>query len=289
MSDEPKLPYAEVIGDPITQSKSPLIHGFWLTREQIDARYGARKVTRETLGDYLSKARADQYWRGCNVTMPLKQAALELVDELEPEAQALGALNTIYRGPDNQLIGTNTDVGGFLEPLREVLAAQHLFRMARIIGTGGAARAIVAGLIANGFTLVVAGRNVGKARMLLNELTDEGEHYAVPLAHFAEPTEFPFDDRNGCLDLIVNASALGMKGNPLLRFDWSHAPPGSIVYDIVTSPLETHFVLSAREAGFATISGLAMLVGQAALAFEKFFGVAPPRQFDDKLYEVLNK
>ncbi len=95
--------------------------------------------------------------------------------------------------------------------------------------------------------------------------------------HFAAATDFDFDDREGCCDLVVNASPLGMRGQPALPFDWSHAPPGSVAYDIVTDPVETPFLKDAAAAGFETIDGLSMLIGQAAAAFEKFFGVPAPR------------
>ncbi|MGJ8598266.1 shikimate dehydrogenase family protein, partial [Sulfitobacter sp.] len=189
---------------------------------------------------------------------------------------------------DGSLKGFNTDAGGFLEPLRPVLDDKHLFRMARILGTGGAARAIIAALADKGFTLVVAGRDPAKARALLDELAPKGEHHAIALSHFAQPTNFEFDDRDQCLDLIVNASPLGMKDNPPLAFDWSHAPPGSIAYDIVTNPIDTPFLKAARAAGHPTINGYAMLIGQAAIAFEKLFGAAPPREFDDELMEKLS-
>ncbi|MEL7199378.1 MAG: shikimate dehydrogenase [Pseudomonadota bacterium] len=289
MSDPDNVPFAEVIGDPIMHSKSPLIHGFWIKRLGLDVRYGARRVTRETLADYIDTSRANPNWLGCNITMPLKEAVIPLIDHLEPVAKAIGAVNTVYRGADGKLVGTNTDAGGFLEPLESLLEEKHLFRMARIVGNGGAARAIVAALTQHGFTIVLASRNVGKARSLLAELAPDGEHYTAPLAHFAEATDFEFDDREGCLDLIINASPLGMEGNPPLLFNWSHAPPGSIAYDIVTSPSDTLFLHSAQTAGFQTIAGLEMLVGQAAIAFEKFFGVAPPRSFDDRLKEMLRE
>jgi shikimate dehydrogenase len=161
--------------------------------------------------------------------------------------------------------------------------------MARIIGTGGAARAIIAALAAAGFTLVVAGRDPGKARALLDELAPDGEHHAIDLEHFADPTDFAFDDRKGCLDLVVNASSLGMQGQPSLAFDWTHAPPGAIAYDIVTAPCDTAFLQAARAQGHRTIDGLAMLIGQAASAFERFFGQAPPRRHDAELRELLNR
>ena len=279
-------PYAEVIGDPIAQSKSPAIHGFWLEALGIDGNYRATHVRSSDLREYLDSRRADPLWRGCNVTMPHKQAVIPLLDRLDPLAAAVGAVNTIV--PENGLLaGYNTDVPGFLEPLRAELDQTHYFRMARVLGTGGAARAIIKGLADEHFVIVLAGRNPAKARALLNELDPGGEHHVADLAHFADITDFAFDDREGCLDLIVNASSLGMIGQPALAFDWSHAPPGSIVYDIVTSPLDTAMLQSARQAGFQTIDGLSMLIGQADHAFRRFFGALPPRDRDADLRKVL--
>lgn len=282
-------PYAEVIGDPIAQSKSPAIHNFWLGKLGIDGEYRACHVGPEELADYFARRRGDEEWRGCNVTMPHKQAVIPHLDEVAPLARTVGAVNTIIPGPGGTLIGHNTDVAGFLEPLRARLDETHYFRMARIIGTGGAARAIIAALADHGFTLVVAGRDPAKARALLDELAPGGEHHAIDLAHFAQPTNFTFDDREGCLDLVVNASPLGMAGHLPLAFDWSHAPPGSIAYDIVTNPLQTVFLAAAQAAGHPTFDGLAMLIGQAAAAFEKFFGQPAPRGHDAELRALLTR
>ena len=274
-------PYAEVIGDPIAQSKSPAIHGFWIERLGLDAEYRACHVTADGLERYLSERRADPAWRGCNVTMPHKQAVMPHLDRLDPLAERIGAVNTIVHEPDGSLTGYNTDAGGFLEPLRPLLDQVHYFRMARVLGTGGAARAIIAALAGEKMVIVLAGRNPEKARALLDELDPQGEHHVIPLDHFAEPTDFAFDDREGCLDLIVNASPLGMAGQPPLAFDFSHAPPGSVVYDIVTHPLDTPLLQAARAAGFRTVDGLSMLIGQAAEAFARFFGQPPPRDDDE--------
>lgn len=279
--------YAEVIGDPIAQSKSPLIHGFWLEKLGIAAEYRATRVEANGVDAFLASRCADTAWRGCNVTMPLKQAVQDHLFRIDSPADRIGAVNTVYPAIDRSLTGTNTDAVGFLEPLQAILAQTHWFRMARVLGTGGAARAIVAALAGEGFTIVLAGRDSAKARAILDELAPQGEHHAVTLAHFAVPTDFAFDDREDCCDLIVNASPLGMRGQPPLLFDWSHAPPGSVAYDIVTDPVETAFLRGAKAAGFETIDGLAMLIGQAAAAFEKFFGEKAPREHDAELRALL--
>ncbi|MFM5883925.1 MAG: shikimate dehydrogenase family protein, partial [Novosphingobium sp.] len=139
-------PYAEVIGDPIAQSKSPAIHNFWLGKLGVAADYRASHVVPAGLADYIKDRHCDPDWRGCNVTMPHKQAVMALLDRIDPQAQQVGAVNTVVRGGDGSLTGYNTDVAGFLEPLLPLLARPHLFRMARVFGAGGGARAIVAAL-----------------------------------------------------------------------------------------------------------------------------------------------
>ena len=188
-------PYAEVIGDPIAQSKSPAIHTYWLARLGLAAEYRACHVTPEGLAGYIAERRGDPAWRGCNVTMPHKQAIVPLLDRLEIGAELVGAVNTVTRRRNGAVIGSNTDGAGFLEPLRPCLAETHLFRMARVLGTGGAARAIVAALAEQGVVIVLAGRDPAKARALLDEIDPEGEHHAVDIAHFADATDFAFDDR----------------------------------------------------------------------------------------------
>lgn len=282
-------PYAEVIGDPVAQSKSPAIHAYWLGKLGIPGRYERVTVPGGDLPEYLAKARGDADWRGCNVTMPHKESVVPLLDRLDPKAERIGAVNTIIRGAGGALCGYNTDVAGFLEPLRDRLRARHWIRMARVLGTGGAARAIVTALADEGFTMVLGARDRLKARALLDALVPGSEHHAVDLSHFAAPTHFAFDDRQDCLDLIVNASPLGMHGQPPLAFDWSHAPPGAIAYDIVTNPADTRFLQAAQAAGHETIDGLAMLIGQAAAAFSLFFSVPAPREHDAELRALLTR
>jgi shikimate dehydrogenase len=278
------VPHAEVIGDPIAHSKSPLIHGFWLEKLGIAGEYAKTRVRADDLHAFFAKRLEDGAWRGCNVTVPHKKSVIPFIDRLDPFARRLGAVNTVTV-EDGALIGHNTDAPGFLEPLQGVLAQPHLYRMARLFGTGGAAVAIAHALAERGFTLVVVGRDQAKAEALLAGIP--GEHHAVALDHFAEATDFAFDDRAGLLDLIVNATTLGMAGQPPLPIDFSHVPPGAVVYDIVYAPLETPLLAEARARGLATIDGLSMLIGQAAVAFELFFGARPPREYDTELRALL--
>ncbi len=271
-------PYAEVIGDPIAHSKSPLIHNRWLEALGLDGRYDRCHVRPEGLASYLAARRTDPDWRGCNVTIPHKQAVLPLLDRIDPAAARIGAVNLILRDQDGALVGHNSDFEGFLEPLRPRLADSHLFRMARIIGAGGAARAIAHALAGEGFLLAFIARDLAKAGALLREIDPRApDTMLATLSDWARPTGFAWDDRTGVLDLVVNATSLGMHGQPPLEIDFSHVPPGALVYDIVYAPLETPLLRAARARGHITIDGLEMLIGQAGQAFTGFFGEAPPR------------
>jgi shikimate dehydrogenase len=268
------MPYAEVIGDPIAQSKSPILHGFWLDALGIDAVYGRQQLRRDELEAYLGQRRQDPAWRGCNVTLPHKQAVLELIDAVDPLAARIGAVNTIVP-EQGRLVGTNTDAPGFLEPLAPRLAQRHLLRTARILGTGGAARAIAHALWDQGFTLIIAGRDLAKAEALADEF-DRADAHACTLDTLARPLAFDWGDMDGRLDLLVNATSLGMSGQPALPIDFSNVPPGAIVYDAVYAPLVTPLLREAEARGHPHIGGLAMLIGQGRIAFRHFFGATPP-------------
>jgi len=267
-------PYAEVIGDPIAHSKSPVMHGLWLEQLGIDADYRRTHVQPEELASFIAGRRADPDWRGCNVTIPHKQAVMPLLDRIDPVAEAIGAVNTIVPR-DGVLVGHNTDAPGFLEPLRPRLAERHLLRIARILGTGGAARAIAHALWEEGFTLIVAGRDPAKAQEIVAPF-DPGFVHVCTLDTFARPLDFDWGEAGDRLDLLVNATSLGMTGRPPLDVDFSNVPPGAIVYDAVYAPLVTPLLAQAQARGHPTIDGLSMLIGQGRIAFEHFFGAAAP-------------
>ncbi|WP_420138593.1 shikimate dehydrogenase [Sphingomonas sp.] len=270
--------FAEVIGDPIAQSKSPLMHGFWLERLGLDADYRRSHVQAAELADFFASRRGDPAWRGCNVTLPHKQSVMPLLDRIDPLATAIGAVNTVVQR-DGLLIGHNTDAPGFLEPLRPRLAERHLLRTARILGTGGAARAIAHAVWDEGFTLIIAGRDLAKAQEIAGAFNPADTHICT-LDTFAAPIDFDWGDAGDRLDLVVNATSLGMIGQPPLALDFSNIPPGAIVYDAVYAPLETALLAEARMRRHPTVDGLSMLIGQGRLAFEHFFGVAAPSDPD---------
>jgi shikimate dehydrogenase len=268
-----RLRYAEVIGDPIAQAKSPAIHGFWLQKAGLDGDYGARLVRVADLAGYVAERREDPAWRGCNITVPHKIAALALADRVDEAARAIGATNCLYRDSDGNLAATNTDAPGFAEKLSGVALAG---KRAVVIGAGGAARAVLAALRGCGIgEVVVLNRSQDKARALLGELGLSGR--AGPPG-----ARLPAD----CA-ILVNASTLGMTGQPPLEIDLAPLEDGCIVYDIVYAPLETELLAAARRRGLPTIDGLSMLIGQAATAFEHFFGHPASRQSDHELRALL--
>lgn len=279
------IPHAEVIGDPIAHSKSPLIHRFWLEKLGLVGSYDKTHVLPSDLGPFLTRRREEAGWRGCNVTIPHKQAVIPHIDRLEPAARTIGAVNTIICA-DGELVGHNTDATGFLEPLLPLLNTRHFYRMARIMGAGGAAKAVAHALAGHGFTLVIAARNAEQANALAAEIEDVDVHVAT-LHSFSQPLAFEWGDRTDVLDLFVNTTSLGMKGSPPLNVDFSNLAPDSLVYDIVYAPLETPLLAEARRRGLRTVDGLSMLIGQAAEAFRLFFGHSAPREHDDELRALL--
>ncbi|GLS99647.1 shikimate dehydrogenase (NADP(+)) [Sphingobium jiangsuense] len=266
------LPYAEVIGDPIAHSKSPLIHGFWLRKLGIEADYRKTHVRPDELSAYFLKRRADPDWLGCNVTIPHKVAVMDYASDPGEVGRLIGAMNTIACETAGPLIGTNTDAGGFLAPLQ---AMGWKGRSALLVGAGGAARAILYALTQTGTDdITIMARDAAKGRELLDRAGVKGRVIGM-------------DDPVPPVDLLVNCSPLGMAGKPPLTLDLAPLPDHAVVYDIVYVPLDTQLLLDARARGLRTIDGLEMLIGQAALAFDIFFDAPAPREHDAELKALL--
>jgi shikimate dehydrogenase len=266
--------YAEVIGDPISHSKSPLIHRFWLKKLGIVADYRAHHVQSDGLGRYIEQRSSDLEWRGCNVTIPHKQAVLDHVADPGGVRDSIGAANTIFRNRDGALQATNTDAAGFFAPIAEF---DWVGAPIVVIGAGGASRAILFALAqADVNDVTILARSPLKAAALL--------------AHFGlKGKVLPMDAALPPAALLVNSSPLGMVGQQPLDIDLSPLPDDALVYDIVYTPLETTLLKAAGQRGLETVDGLDMLIGQAALAFELFFGAAPPEDCEDELRELLLK
>jgi shikimate dehydrogenase len=246
------VPYAEVIGDPIDHSASPFIHKFWLEQIGLDGDYRATRVTRETLRDYLEARRSDPAWRGCNVTMPLKQAAAEFLDEANQSVVRLGATNCILR-QGNRLYGTNFDGDAMLHMLLPSEWSGH----AVIIGNGGAARAALWALSSLFRRISVMGRDAGGAAEMINRLRVRAA--ILPLGGSPE------------CEFLVNATPLGMEGQPPLPIGLEGMSSDGAVFDMVYKPVLTPLLAAARRRGMCVFDGLTMLIEQASMSFVSFF------------------
>lgn len=269
MSDAPPLPCsAGVIGWPVAHSKSPLIHRFWLRQLGIDGDYGRFPVHPDQLGGAI-RALPALGLRGVNVTVPHKQAVMRHLDVLAPDARAIGAVNTVV-ADRGILSGSNTDWLG----VRFALPPGREGRHAVVIGAGGAARAALYALKAMQVArLTVLNRSARRARAMIDDLGmvgDVGPLGVVPAA-----------------DLLINASPLGMAGQPPLSVELGALAPDAIVFDMVYAPLETDLLRAARARGLRTVDGLTMLIGQAAAAFELFYGARPATVDSPELRALL--
>jgi len=267
------LPYAEVIGDPIDHSMSPLIHNFWLEASGIGGDYRRKQVSRANLPDYLTARRIDRDWRGSNVTMPLKLDALALADEASDRAVAAGAANLLIPR-DGKLFAANTDVGAIATLVDRQRKAGRAAASVTLLGNGGAARAALVALKLLGIDEVrIQARDLGEAIRLAVEfgLGPAPGQLTAPIAS----------------DALINATPLGMPGRPCLNCDVSLMPAEGFVFDMVASPADTLLIAAARGRKLAVVTGLEMLVEQAATSFELLFGQDPPRDRDGDLWHRL--
>lgn len=253
-----------VIGDPIDHSLSPAMHSAAFRELGMDCSYIAYRVPRGELEEGVDSLRGAGI-SGFNVTIPHKEGIMGLLDRTDETCSLVGAANTV-KDEGGSLRGYNTDMGGFLEPLKGAALGGA---SALLLGAGGAARAIAAGLAREGASKVtIANRTPERGRDLAAFAGRLGlEARAVRLADVSDVSGY---------DLIVNATAAGMGGGPspvpLGRID-----KNTIAYDIVYMPMRTGFVREAQEAGARVIHGYEMLLGQAALAFEIWHGREAPR------------
>lgn len=254
-----------VIGHPIAHSRSPLIHGSWIAEYGLDGTYERIDVPPAGLPAFIDKVRAGEFTGG-NVTVPHKEAALKLIDVPSDTARAMGAVNTIWREGD-KLHGDNTDAAGFLAHLDATAPGwDQRTRTVLILGAGGAARAIGYGLKGRGVARII----------LVNRSPARAVELAATLGAPVEAAAW--EERDALVaraDLIVNTTALGMKGQPPLKIDLAGLRQGSIVDDIVYVPLRTALLAEAERRGGIPVDGLGMLLHQAVPGFTRWFGVEP--------------
>ena len=253
---------AGVLGWPVSHSLSPKLHNHWLKSLGLDGEYAALAVEPEHLKETLLSL-AGRGWQGCNLTLPHKERALILVDEVDETARMIGAVNTITLRAGG-LIGSNTDAYGFAENIRPHLKGKD---KAVILGAGGAARAVCYALAQEGFDgVIITNRTMSRARELAVHF---GAKFSVCEWEWRAKI---IEDA----DLVVNATSLGLKGGEAFDLDLRALPKKAVVTDIVYSPLITPLLAAARARGNTVVDGLGMLIHQAVPGFKAWFGATPP-------------
>lgn len=263
MATETKPPAACLIGWPAAHSRSPLIHHYWLNQLGIAGGYSIEAVPPEGLADFVLHLAARGFV-GANVTRPHKERVLTL-SAPDARARAVGAANTLWY-QDGELHSTNTDVEGFINNLDASAPGWDAVDEALVIGAGGAARAVVFGLLERGVARVrIANRTAERAQALAGQFGAKVQ----PIAWTDIGDVLP---RVG---LLVNTTSLGMYRQPALKVDVNRLPQHAVVADLVYVPLETPLLAAARARGLATADGLGMLLHQAVRGFELWFGRRP--------------
>lgn len=271
MSISGRARLAGVIGWPVAHSLSPCLHNAWLERHGIDGAYVPLAVAPANLA--LAFAALPRLgFRGWNVTLPHKEAARDLVDELDPTAARAGVVNTVLVSADGRTRGYSSDGYGFLANLRDRAPGWRAGAgPAVLVGTGGAARAVALALLEAGCTRL----------RLTNRTRARAERLAADLRRLEDKAEIEvhdWQDRHAALAgaaLCVNCSSLGMTGQPPLELDLAALPPTASVADLVYVPLETGLLAAARQRGHPVVDGLGMLIWQAVPGFSHWGGVEP--------------
>lgn len=276
-SSKSDTPYYLLFGHPVEHSWSPLMHNMALEYYNIDARYYAIDLLSSELSDLASFLYTENF-KGANITIPYKQMLFDYMDEIEPFARQIGAINTILK-QGQYLKGANTDFRGFLHPLKDYTDHIEGFS-ATVFGTGGASKAIVVGLLEMGIEKIfMVSRSPGT-----NNFYRDNEQ--VQIVSYHNWTSF-LDE----VALIVNATPLGMHPSTdrsPVRDAEQHWLADRICYDIVYNPIQTKFLTQASEAGAQTIDGLEMLIQQGSESFKLWTGNPfPADKIRDTLYEKL--
>ncbi len=266
MTDHPRIPLAGVIGHPIAHSRSPALHGYWLKRYGLKGHYIPIDIAPNDLGEMI-RTLPRLGFVGLNVTIPHKEAILQIADIVTDRAALIGAANTLIFRKDGKIHADNTDGSGFIANLRQ--NAPHWAPGAGpavVLGAGGAARAVVAALIEVGVPEIrLANRTRPRADALRSDFGAKVHvHEWVQAANLLDDAA-----------TVVNTTSLGMTGKPDFRVSLARLNPRALVTDLVYTPLRTQLLIEAEAIGCSTVDGLGMLLHQAAPGFERWFGVRP--------------
>lgn len=264
-----------VIGHPISHSKSPIIHGYWIDKYNLFGTYEAIDFAPDLLKQGVLDL-VERGFSGFNVTVPHKVSMMDLCDELTDVAHAIGAVNTVTI-QDGRLHGTNTDGFGFIENLKSHAPENFSFSgKAVVLGAGGAALAIVHALLEEGCDDV----------LILNRTREKAKDICTKFG--GKPIAADWSERKSCIQdaaLIVNTTSLGMVGQPDLDVDLKDVQSGCLVSDIVYAPLMTDLLLQAQKYDLPFVTGIGMLLHQARPGFELWHGVLP--DVTDELEKIV--
>lgn len=265
-----------LIGNPVSQSLSPMMHRYWMRQYKIHGKYDAHLVENDAaLDDVIAQMRKEK-WRGINVTVPHKQAVMARLDEIDEVARAIGAVNSVVM-QDGKLVGYNTDMKGWWQSImaarpEDTKYLQHVV----VIGAGGAARAVVYALY-----------KAKAARIIIINRTHSA---AVELAQHYDAKTALWQERDEALlgaTMLVNTTSLSMRGKEALSLSLEHLPREALVSDIVYTPLKTPLLDEAEKRSNQVVGGLMMLIYQAADAFYLWHGIRP--QIDDALIALMTQ
>ena len=262
--------YAEVIGHPIAHSKSPLIHKFWLTQLGMVGDYRASDVKPQDLERYFAERAADTDWRGCNITIPHKEAAAGLIARCTPVARRVGAVNTFWT-EHGALVGHNTDVQGAAATITALCSSDVVDRRdlpVVLIGAGGSAAATLVALHDLGYRdLTIVARHAARAQALSARLSIPAQIASMDAVDVAV----------GAAALVINATPIGLRDD-VFPVAVSALSARCAVFDLVYRPGLTPWIAECRRAGLRAEDGLRMLVEQGAAAFESWFDIPAPRE-----------
>ena len=272
----PKIPLAAVIGHPIAHSKSPQVHGHWLRTYGLAGHYIPMDVTPDNLETVL-RAMHKMGFVGANVTIPHKERALEIADQVTDRATLIGAANTLIFHEDGKILADNTDGYGFIQNLRQHAPDwDPASGPAVVLGAGGAARAVVASLLDVGVPEILI---TNRTRVRAEQLRDDfGARLKV-----VEWVQAGTILSEGAT--VVNTTSLGMTGKAELKVPLDGLKASALVTDLVYTPLKTQLLLEAEAKGCTTVDGLGMLLHQAVPGFERWFGPRP--EVTDELRRVV--
>jgi len=266
MNDTKQFFMAGVMGWPVMHSRSPLMHNYWLEQQQLTGSYVPLSIEPDGLAAAL-RALHPLGFAGCNLTIPHKLAAMEIVDEVDDVAKSIGAISCVVVRADGSLFGTNNDWFGFINNVKQ---EQPDWRAdagpVTVIGAGGGSRAVCYGLMREGAREIrLLNRTHARAQAIADEFGDPIQ----PLA---------WEQRHDALDgaaMVVNTTSQGMVGQPVLDLRLDRLADTALAADIIYTPLETPFLAAARERGNNTVNGLGMLLHQGRPAWKMWFDIEP--------------